>query len=149
LVAPRPTIIFSQSGFFDQRGLEGRGRPLSGIGLFHVIHEVESKGPRRARVQGGENPGLAVARDFPNLIESGIAQESHGEFATLGHAAIFGGDGGLPDPLLQPVHGFVVMLVDLGMNRSQLGIVRAARLSRRGQCGNPRNSPLKKRPPVK
>ena len=135
---------FSQTGLVDQRGVKRRRGPLRGIGLFHVIHEVEAEGSRRARVQGGENSRLSVARDFPHRIESGIPQESHGEVAALGHAAIFRGDGGLPDPFLEPMHGFVVMLVDFGVNRLDFGGVRSAGPTRGGECGCSGNGPLQK-----
>ena len=47
-----------------------------------------------------------------DLVEAGVAEEAHHHVAAFGHAAIFGGDGGLANPVLQAVDGFVVALVD-------------------------------------
>ena len=112
---------FSEAGLVDQRGFKRRRGPLGRVGLLHVVHEIDADGFGRAGVERGEDSGMAVGRDFGHLVEAGVAQHAHHHVAAFGHAAIFGGDGGLANPVLQPVDGFVVMLVDFGLNGLQIG----------------------------
>src|SRR5439155_855641 len=120
----------AEPGPVDQSGVPGRGRPLGGIGLLHVVHEVEPEGARGAGVERGDDAGLAVGRDLGHLVEAGVLEQAHGKVAALVHAAVLGGDGRLPDPLLQARHGFVVALFDLRQDR---GAVVGA--TRRGGSG--------------
>ena len=80
--------------------------------MLDVVHEIEAERFGRAGVESGEDAGLAVGGDLGDLAEAGFAEHLHGELAAFAHAAIFGGDGGLVNPGLQALEGFVVALVD-------------------------------------
>src|SRR5207253_10001001 len=83
------------------------------ISLLDVVHEVEAERARGAGVERGDDAGLAVGGDVGNRVEARVFGHARGELAALVHAAVLGGDGRLPDPLLQARHGFVVALFDL------------------------------------
>ena len=69
---------FAEAGLIDQRGGEWRRSPLGGIGLLHVVHEIEADGARRAGIERGKNSGLAVGGNFRDLVESRVAEHLHG-----------------------------------------------------------------------
>ena len=105
----------------DQRGVEGRRRPLGGIHLLDVVHEVEAEGAGGTCVESGEDAGLAVGGHLRDALEARVAEEAHHQVAALGHAAILGGDGGLADPVLNAAEGFVVALFDFGLDGFEVG----------------------------
>ena len=107
-----PDHDFAESGFVHQSGFERRRRPLSGIGLLHVVHVVKAQRFRGARIQSGEDSRLAVGGDFCSLLKARFAQHTHHHVAAFVHAAILGGDGWLADPVLQALDGFVVAFFD-------------------------------------
>ena len=78
---------------------------------------------------------MAIGRDLGHLVEAGVAQHAHHQVAACVHAAIFGGDGGLANPVLQPLDGFVVALGDLRFERFQIGVFDGAGASGRSQRG--------------
>jgi len=53
-------------------------------------------------------PGWPSVGTLAALLEPCFAQHTHGQLAAFVHAAVFGGDGWLADPILQPLDGFVV-----------------------------------------
>src|SRR5258708_12460145 len=112
----------AEAGLVDQRGVPRWRGPFGGIDLLDVVHEVEAKRFRSAGVERGEDAGLAVGGNLGDLREAGFAKHLHGELAAFVHAAIFGGDGGLANPGLQPLEGFVVSLVDFGDDRPQVPV---------------------------
>ena len=57
------------------------------------------------------------------MLEAGIAQHTHRQVAAFRYPAILRGDRRLAYPLLQALHGFIVTLLDLLVDR---GTVRAA-----------------------
>jgi hypothetical protein len=78
--------------------------------------------------------------DLGHLVESGIAEESHLEFAAFPHAAIFRSDRRLVDPLLEPANRFVVLFLDFSLDELEIrGVGRSSR-SRgvEGRCGSRR-----------
>src|SRR6266511_3789604 len=121
-----------------RRAPRGR-RPFRGVDLLDVVHEVEAERLGRARVKRGEDAGLPVAGDFRDLLETGIAQHPHRQLAAFVHAPVFGGDGRLADPFLQPLHRFVVAAFDLREDRGELGLLgsnqeRHGQSRRGGSC---------------
>ena len=54
------------------------------------------------------------------MLEAGVSQHLHREFAAFIHAAIFGGDGRLLHPCLHALHSFVMALRDFGVNGRQV-----------------------------
>src|SRR5712692_8181646 len=112
---------FAEAGLINQRGVPGRRGPFGGIDLLYVIHEIEADGFGSAGVEGGEDAGLAVGGNLGDLREAGFAKHLHGELAAFVHTAIFGGDGGLANPGLQALEGFVVTLVDFGEDGVEVG----------------------------
>src|SRR6266404_657406 len=125
----------AESRLVDQRGVPRRRGPLGGIDLLDVVHEVEADGFGGAGVERGEDAGLAVGGDHGDLSEAGVAQHLHGELAAFVHTAVFGGDGGLANPGLQTLEGFVVALIDFGENGIEVGGgARPARKSERGSA---------------
>ena len=107
---------FAEAGFIEQSRFKRRRRPFGGISLFDVVHEIEAEGFGRAGVKCGENTGLAVGGHFFDAAEAGFAEHLHHQVAAFVHAAIFSGDGGLANPPLQALYGFVVMLLNFGAN---------------------------------
>src|SRR5262249_28083971 len=86
-----------------------RRTPFRRIGLLHVIHEVQSQSFWCACIQRGKNAGLAVGRHFLDALKSRVAQQLHHQRAAFVHSAIFRGDGGLLDPVLQAFHRLFVV----------------------------------------
>ena len=123
-------------GFVDQGRLKWRRRPLGGIGLLHVIHEVQTDGARSAGVERGEDAGLAVGGNLGDVGESGVTQHAHGEVAAFVHAALLGGDRGLANPLLQTLHGFVVTLLDFFLDGGEIGVVGSERVAGESESGS-------------
>src|SRR5436853_3876291 len=134
---PAPDHYFAEAGLVDKRSGPWRRRPFGGIGLLHVIDEVQSEGSRSARVELREYTRLAVSRDPSHFGESRLAEESHGEIAAFAHSAVFGGDRRLFDPFLEPLYGFAVTFLYLGANSAQIGVIcpRAARQRKGGRSG--------------
>ena len=60
------------------------------------------------------------------LSKPASRQQPHHVVAAFVHAAVFSGDGGLANPVLQALNRFVVVLVDRGLNSVQIGGVRGA-----------------------
>ena len=115
-----PDDHLAEGGPVHERRRPGRRGPFRGIGLLDVVHEVEAERARRARVEGREDARLPVGRDLRDLPEARVLEHPHGEIAPLGHAAVFGGDGRLPDPFLQSLHGFVMTVFDLCEDRLEV-----------------------------
>ncbi len=107
---------FAHAGLVYQARFKRRRGPFRRVGLLDVVHEIQSDGRGRAGVERGENSRLAVGGNFADLLEAGVAKESHGHFAAFVHAAIFGGDAGLADPFLKSVDRFLVTLFDFFAN---------------------------------
>ena len=79
----------------------------------------------RAGIERREDARLTVGRPLLDVLKAGVAQHAHRQVAAFRHTAILGGDRRLTYPLLQPLHGFVVALLDLLVDR---------RAIRRGAC---------------
>ena len=107
----------AEAGLVDERRLPRRRRPLGGIDLLDVVHEVEADGPRRAGVQRREDAGLAVGGDAGDLLEAGLPREAHHERAPLLHPPVLGGDRRLLDPFLEARDALRMTLDDLGLDR--------------------------------
>ena len=106
----------SESRLVDDRGGEGRRRPLRGIGLLHVVHEVEREGLRGPRVERREDTGVTVGVDTRGFLEARVAREPHHQIAALVHATIFRGEGRVLHPLLKASDALVVALLDLRLD---------------------------------
>jgi hypothetical protein len=130
---PAPHHRLAQARLVHDGRVPGRRRPLRGVDLLHVVHEVEADGARRARVQRGEDARMAVGRNLGHRLEARLAGEAHHHLAALGHPAVLRRDRRLLDPLLEALHALVVPLHDLGLD----GIVRGGggREARRDQSG--------------
>jgi hypothetical protein len=61
-----------------------------------------------AGVKGGKDPRLAVGRNFCDLLEFRIPQQTHRQVAAFVDSPILSGNRGLPDPLLQTLQVLVV-----------------------------------------
>ncbi len=123
--ALRPFSIYSaptdnnlaESRPVDKSGIKGRRRPLGRANLFDVVHEVDADGARGSRIKSGKDSGMTVCWNFSYLIEASIAQKIYLQIATLGHAAVFGSDRRLFDPILDSLYGFVVLLFNFRLKR--------------------------------
>jgi hypothetical protein len=126
----------------ERRVPRGR-RPLRGIDLLDVVHEVDPDGSRRPRVQRAEHGRMAVRGDARDVLEAGLAQQVHHQVAAFLHPPVLGGDRGLPDPLLQAPQPFVVALSDLGAD----GVAPAGRRPGGQGAGSriPRGRPARSR----
>src|SRR5215469_3516284 len=49
---------FSEAWLVEQGRFERRRRPLGGVGLLDVVHEIEAESFGSARVEGGKDAGL-------------------------------------------------------------------------------------------
>src|SRR5712671_2350015 len=92
---------FAEAGLVDERGVPGWRGPFGGVDLLYVVHEIEAERFGSAGIESGEDAGLAFGGDLADLAEAGFAQHLHGQLAAFVHAAIFCGDGGLVNPVLQ------------------------------------------------
>ena len=109
-------------GMLEELRVPGRRAPLGGIGLLHVVHEVEAERVLRAGVERREDAGVAFRRDDLRLLEAGVEGELLHELGALGHADVLGGDRGLLDPVLQARDGFVVAALDLVVDGAELAL---------------------------
>ena len=107
---------FAQRRFVDDSRFGRRRRPFRRIELFHVVHEIEADRFRRAGVERREHARLAVGVDHRRLLKSRIARELRHVLGAFGIAAILGRDRHLRDPILQPLHRFIVALRDFGFD---------------------------------
>src|SRR5207249_8207442 len=105
-----------ESGSIDDRGTERWRRPLRGVGLLHVVHEIDGDGLRGSRVERREDTGVTVGVDTRRFLEARVARESHHEIAAFVHPAIFRGEGRVLHPFLEASNTFVVTLLDLGLD---------------------------------
>ena len=110
----------AEAGLVHQPRFPRRGRPLRGIDLLHVVHEVEAERPWRAGVEGREDARFSVGADPVRALKSRVAEELDHQAQTLLAADVFGGDGGLPDPVLDTLDRFVVAFADLVVDRSEV-----------------------------
>src|SRR5438876_4843319 len=99
----------SKSGSVDEFGVPRRRSPLCRVSLFHVVHKVETQGARSARVEGCEDARLAIGGNLCDLAKAGIAKHADGEITALIHPAILRSDGGLPNPVLEPLYSCIVI----------------------------------------
>ena len=83
---------------------------------------------------------MTIGGDLRDLRESCVAQQPHHQVAALRDAPIFCRDGGLMDPLLEPVDELVMMLRDLGLDRLDIGDVGPTRPPREGERGRSRGA---------
>ena len=116
----------AEARLVHQPRLPRRGGPLLRIDLLHVVHEVQAHALRRSRVERGENAGEPIGGHPLGALEARVAQHAQEELHALLPADALGGDGGLADPLLQALDGFAVALLDLALDRSQIGGARQA-----------------------
>ncbi len=115
----------SEAFFLHDLAFEGRRRPLRGIELFYVVHEIDAHGGGRSGVQDTEDPGLARRGDNLHVGESRVTCEFRHVFGTLGIVAVFGGDRGERDPILQPLHVLVMQFGNLIEHRLLIGVGRS------------------------
>ena len=109
----------AEAGLVHEGGVERRRRPLGGIDLLDVVHEVDADRPRRSRVEGGEDAGMAVGGHLRRGLEAGVLRHVHHELAALVHAAVLGGDRRQLHPLLEALEAFRVALLDLGLDAGE------------------------------
>ena len=74
----------------------------------------------RAGVERREDAGLTIGRPLLDVLKARIAQHAHRQVAAFRHTAILCGDRRLAYPRLQPLHGFVVTLLDLLVDRGAI-----------------------------
>src|SRR5438876_12391762 len=103
----------SKSGSVDEFGSPRRRTPLCRVSLFPVVHKVQTQGARSARVERCEDARLTIGGNLCDLAKAGIAKHAHGEITALIHPAILRSDGGLPNPVLQPLDSCVVIFCNL------------------------------------
>src|SRR5215475_5301835 len=111
---------FSDALAIHDGRIEWRRGPFLRVELLYVIHEIEANGFGSARVECGENAGVAVGRHLLDHAEAGLLEHVHHELAAFVHVAVFGGDAWKLDPVLEALDGFVVMLIDFGAYRSEV-----------------------------
>src|SRR5439155_13696585 len=110
----------AEAGLVDQPRFPGRRRPLRGIDLLHVVHEVEAECRWCAGVEGREDARFSVGADPVRALESRVAEELDHKAQTILAADVLGGDGGLPDPVLDTLDRFVVTFADLVVDGSEV-----------------------------
>ena len=109
---PGPSAPCRSPGLSTSAAAEGRRRPLGGVDLLHVVHEVERR-RCAARPRPGWRRRSGARRWAPaDALEAGVARQLHHQLAALGHAAVLGGDRGLLHPLLQALDALVVAFLN-------------------------------------
>jgi hypothetical protein len=127
----------SEARLVDDSRLPRRRRPLRGIDLLHVVHEIHAGRPAGAGVERREHAGLPVGRDLHGGAEARVAQEPDHQVAPLRHAVVLGGNRRLMDPLLQPFDRLVVPLLDLGEDGREIrGLLPCALRQRENRRGS-------------
>src|SRR6267154_1323015 len=112
---------FAEAGLVDERGVPRRRGPFGGIDLLNVVHEIEAECFGSAGIESAEDAGLAFGGNLGDLAEAGFAQHLHGQFAAFVHPAVFCGVGGLVNPGLQALEGFVMALLNFGEDGVEIG----------------------------
>src|SRR5206468_1642433 len=115
---------FAKAWLVHQRRFPRGRRPLRRIDLLDVVHEIKTNASGRTSIERCEDTGLAIGRHAFDLLKARVAKKLHGQFAAFGHAAIFGSDGWLMNPLLEPLYRLSMSLLDLGANVIQFGLLR-------------------------
>jgi hypothetical protein len=65
----------------------------------------------------GEHAGLSIRWHLLEDIKPGLTKKPRGQVTAFEYAFVLCTDRRLPDPLLQPLDGFVMMLLDLRQDR--------------------------------
>ncbi len=115
--------------------------------MLYIVHEIDAHRSRRTRVERGQNAGLSVGGYLRHLAESCVSKEAHGKVAAFADTFVLGGNRRLPDPLLQTLQGFVVALLDLRANRSEVARIGPCP-KRPGQGRRARDRTLKESSPM-
>ena len=108
-------------GLVHQRSVPRRRRPLRGVDLFYVVHEIDAERLRGPGIERRKDARLPVGGNLADGLEAGITEHLHGEFAAFVDLAVLSGDRGLANPGLQAFHSLVVTFSDLFENRVQVG----------------------------
>jgi len=91
-------------------------------------------------VEGGEHAGLSIRWHLLEDIKPGLTKKPYRQVTAFGYAFVLCSDRRLPDPFLQPLDGFVMMLLDLRQDRLELLVVcicpaRESNGTGAGNCG--------------
>jgi hypothetical protein len=70
------------------------------VELFHIVHEIEAEGGRRAGIEGGKDARLAISLDPFRALKAGVFQELDHVIGSLRISAILSRDRDLADPIL-------------------------------------------------
>jgi hypothetical protein len=81
------------------------------------------------------------------LTKSRFPQQAHRKIAALSHSSVFGCDGWLLDPFLQALDSFLVLLLNLREDGSEIVVVGACATGKRQSSGT-RESTLQEVSPV-
>ena len=127
-------ITLPSGGFVHDSRFGRRRRPLRRIELLHVVHEIEPDRFRRAGIERREHARLAVGVDYRRLLKSRIARELRHVLRAFGISAILGSDRNLRNPILQPLHCFIVTLRDFGFDVRMIISRCDAAMSRNREC---------------
>ena len=111
---------FAQLRFVYDSRFGRRRRPLRRIELFHVIHEIEANRFRRACIQCCEHTRFPAGVDHRRLLKSGITREFRHVLRAFRISAILRRDRDLPYPVLQPLHGLIMPLRNLGFDCGEI-----------------------------
>ncbi|HEX7680936.1 MAG TPA: hypothetical protein VF713_22560 [Thermoanaerobaculia bacterium] len=76
-------------------------------------------------------------------MKPGVEQHLHGQLAAFVHFPILGSDGGLANPGLQALYGFIMALLDLGPDRGEISPF-GLREMRESECGGSGSGPYNK-----
>jgi hypothetical protein len=106
---------------------ERRRGPLRRVELLDVVHEVQPDRLRSTGVERREHARLAVGLDHGRLLKAGVLGELRHALRPIRVAAVLGRDRRCRDPVLEPLHRFVVPLHDLLTDRAQICIGRVGR----------------------
>ena len=118
--APRPMIAFAQRRFVHQPRFGRRRSPLRRIELFHVVHEIKADRFRRAGIERGEHARLSVSANDIRPLKSRFARQLRHIFRAFRITAVLRRDRHLMDPILEPLHRFIVLLRDLRLDLREI-----------------------------
>ena len=126
---------FADTRLVDEARLQRRRRPLRGVEVLYVVHEVQADGFFRTGIERREHAGLAVGRENRDFLKPGLARELGHVFGAGRVVHIHARDRRQCDPVLQAFDVLVVVLGDFLSDRSAIGSNGKSRKHAREQCG--------------
>lgn len=103
-----PDADLAESLLLHDARFQRRRRPLRGIELLHVVHEVDPDTGSRAGIEQAKDAWLAGCGDDLHIGEAGLARQLGHVFRPLRIVAVLGSDRRQRDPVLKRLDGSIM-----------------------------------------